>query len=50
MDRHFVLFLSQLQDGRLSTPGIPEDYVYEELLTRTSWCNADYAYKQVDRV
>eukprot|EP00057_Strongylocentrotus_purpuratus_P022786 XP_011677260.1 PREDICTED: protein patched homolog 1 isoform X1 [Strongylocentrotus purpuratus] len=37
------------KDGRLSTPGLPEDYVYEELLTRTSWCNADYAYKQVDR-
>ena len=44
----FVLYI--IQDGRFSTPGIPEDYVYEELLTRTSWCNADYASRQVDRV
>lgn len=46
----FSLFSFDLQDGRFSSPGLPEDYVYEELLTRTSWCNADYASKQVDRV
>lgn len=38
------------QDGRIPTPGPPEDYVYEELLTRTSWCNAEYASREIERV
>ncbi|XP_022105455.1 protein patched homolog 1-like isoform X2 [Acanthaster planci] len=36
-------------DGRLPTPEPPGDYVYEELLTRTSWCNAEYAYREIER-
>ncbi|XP_033636690.1 protein patched homolog 1-like isoform X1 [Asterias rubens] len=39
----------EYQDGRISTPGPPEDYVYEELLTRTSWCNAEYASREIER-
>jgi acyl-CoA synthetase (AMP-forming)/AMP-acid ligase II len=39
----------QLPDGRLPTPRPPQDYVYEELLTRTSWCNAEYAYREIER-
>ena len=46
----FVYISLMFQDGRLPTPGPPEDYVYEELLTRTSWCNAEYAYREIERV
>ncbi|XP_072172750.1 protein patched homolog 1-like [Diadema setosum] len=49
MERWAVPATPDSEDGRLSTPGIPEDFVYEELLTRTSWTNAEYAFRQVER-
>ncbi|XP_033103674.1 protein patched homolog 1-like isoform X2 [Anneissia japonica] len=30
-------------------PRMPQDCCYEDLLTKTSWCNAEYAYREIDR-
>nr|WJJ61139.1 Patched [Patiria miniata] len=49
MERWAATATPDSQDGRLPTPEPPGDYVYEELLTRTSWCNAEYAYKEIER-
>ncbi|XP_071837181.1 protein patched homolog 1-like isoform X2 [Apostichopus japonicus] len=49
MERWALPATPDSEDIGFASPALPEDFIYEELLTRTSWCNAEYAYRQVER-
>ncbi|KAJ8039814.1 Protein patched-like 1 [Holothuria leucospilota] len=49
MERWAVPATPDSEDLRFASPAPPEECIYEELLTRTSWCNAEYAYRQIER-